>query len=169
MAAEERTPQLIRTAAPVRIPRGVYWPQIAAVTAYVIVALLVVEEFGHLPVVSAVASSAFLVLCLPKATMARPQNVFGGYLTAICVAGVASQVNEGIDTRELRDVVTALAVGLALAVMAVTHTEHVPAAGATLGLTLTGWSWEAAASTLFLIVLLIAQHAAFRGRLVNLF
>jgi hypothetical protein len=86
-----------------------------------------------------------------------------------CLALAASPLLDAVSGREIAtDILAALAVGATMLVMAITNTEHPPAAGTALGLSLSPWDGEAALSVLVMVLMLIAIQRAVRGRLINL-
>ena len=151
-----------------------YILQVCGATLYLAVAILVVDSLANLAVVSSIAASAFLTFSVPKSIMASPRNTLGGFVAAVIVALAASPFVHDpafpdlLDHQVAVDIITALAVGLTMLVMAVTNTEHAPAAAAALGLTFQPWTAEAAASLLLMTFLLVLVQVAGRGRLVNL-
>ncbi|MGE0058149.1 MAG: HPP family protein [Dehalococcoidia bacterium] len=155
-----------RPAAPVSpllrpLSRG-YALQIGLATLF-IAAALILARGAELPVVAAIGSSAFLVFCLPTSPMASPRNVVGGYAGALVIAAGLDPLVEAMASDLLHDLLAAGAVGLSLLLMALTKTEHVPAAGAVLALSL-HWDVEAAASMLLMALVLAVAHTVLRGR-----
>lgn len=139
-----------------------YALQIGLTTLF-LAAALVLARGADLPVVAMIASSAFLVFCLPGSPMSSPRNVVGGLATAVLVAAGFDPIGDTMDSNVLRDLGVAVTVGLSLLVMAMTKTEHVPAAGAALALSL-HWDAEAAASILLMALVLAVAHTVLRGR-----
>ena len=62
----------------------------------------------------------------------------------------------------------ALSVGTGMFAMAITNTEHPPAAGTALGLVIHGWSWSAVVFILSSALALSLMRLALRPRLINL-
>jgi len=91
--------------------------------------------------VTGIASSAFIIFISPHSRMSSPRRVLGGHLIAI-VAGliigaiVHDWAGEPYASSLVTDVAAAVGVGIVMLVMAATDTEHPPAAGTVLGLTL---------------------------------
>ena len=105
----------------------------------------------------------------------RTARVIGGHLAAVLVgsalAGVLNvppleRVVEG--SRYISDLMAALSVGLSIMVMAMTDTEHPPAAGTALGSIIPGWSWSAVVFIISSAVVLSLIGIILRPRLVNL-
>ncbi len=139
-----------------------YALQIGLTTLFLGAALVVARTAG-LPVLAVIAPSAFLVFCMPTSPMASPRNVVGGIAIAIIVAAAFDPLSSPLGPNALRDLGTAAAVGLSLLLMALTKTEHVPAAGAALALSL-HWDAEAAASVFLMALVLAVAHTVLRGR-----
>ena len=71
-------------------------------------------------------------------------------------------------SRSLLVTVAALTVGLSIALMVLTNTEHPPAAGAALGLVIHEWSLWSVGVIIGSAVALSILRAALRPKLVNL-
>ena len=69
----------------------------------------------------------------------------------------------------LTDLTFALAIALAMFLMAVTNTEHPPAAATSIGLLTAGWSWATILFVLIFAGLLAVIHYVLRRYLVDLF
>jgi CBS-domain-containing membrane protein len=114
----------------------------AALAAVALAAVLAVESaLSSAAVVTAVASSALIIFTVPHSRMSRPRRVLGGHAVAIVIGLLAAALlHEGLgepyETNLVTGIAAALAVGVSMLVMAATDTEHPPAAGTVLGLTL---------------------------------
>lgn len=89
--------------------------------------------------VAAIASTAFVLFISPHSRSATPRHALGGHPTALIVASglsvvVGSDIGERLigDTPVLFAFYAALGVAITMLVMAITGTEHSPAAGAAL-------------------------------------
>ncbi len=112
---------------------------LAAVTLAIVLALE--DALTNAAVVTAIASSAFIIFMTPHSRMASPRRVFGGHLVAIGVGLIIGTIvhdlaNEPFGSSLLTNVAAAIGVGVAMLIMAATDTEHPPAAGTVLGLIL---------------------------------
>ena len=108
--------------------------------------LLVLDFFSNAAIISALGASSFIVFAMPRANVSRPRYLLGGYLMGIAAGSLCywlwqiPWVSGYITMPEHPNVVAgAVAVGLAIFLMAVTNTEHPPAAGVALGLVLGEW------------------------------
>ena len=62
----------------------------------------------------------------------------------------------------------ALAVGISIFIMAATDTEHAPAAGTAMAVSIQGFTWELALLLIVSVLFLVILHQTLRGRLRNL-
>ena len=90
----------------------------------------------------------------------------GSALAGVLNVPPLERVVEG--SRYISDLMAALSVGLSIMVMAMTDTEHPPAAGTALGSIIPGWSWSAVVFIISSAVVLSLIRIILRPRLVNL-
>lgn len=137
--------------------------------------LLFVEKITQVVIVAALGASTFIVFSMPHSITARPRRLIGGHIIGLLsgtachflITGRFSGVIE--DTALITALTFAAAIALAMFLMAVTNTEHPPAAATSLGLLTAGWSW---ATILFVVLfagLLSVIHHGLRRWLVDLF
>ena len=117
--------------------------------------------------VAAIGSTAFILFITPHNDSARPRHAVGGHLIAL---GVGATFGLGMSSQtELHHGVTAaLAVGITMFLMAVTDTEHAPAAGTAMAVSIQGFTWELAVLLIVSVLFLVILHQILRGRLRNL-
>ncbi len=136
---------------------------------------LFVEKVTQVVIVAALGASAFIVFTMPHTLTARPRRLIGGHAVglasgSIChflfVDGLSLDLDE---STALLAFTFALAIALAMFLMAVTNTEHPPAAATSIGLLMAGWSWAAILFVILFAVLLAVIHYVLRRYLVNLF
>ncbi|MBN1809463.1 MAG: HPP family protein [Planctomycetes bacterium] len=89
-------------------------------------------------VMASLASTAFLIFARPRSYSAHPRRSVGGHLScmligALCALPILYFLDDGPHAMALMG---GIAVGLATFVMAVTDTEHAPAAGTALAMVL---------------------------------
>jgi CBS-domain-containing membrane protein len=108
---------------------------LAAASVFVV---LVALRQQNLVVAASLAATAFTVFALPSRVTASPRHVIGGHLVGLVFGSLFALVpaQSGL----AQDAVYALAVGSAMLVMAITNTEHPPAAGTALGVVIAGYS-----------------------------
>ena len=112
---------------------------LAAVTLAVVIA--VEDTLANAAIITAIASSAFIVFMAPHSRMSSPRRVIGGHSIALVVGLVIGVIvhdwaGEPFTSSLITDVAAALGVGIVMLVMSATDTEHPPAAGTVLGLIL---------------------------------
>lgn len=137
-------------------------------------ALATVSVFGvlvalrrhNLVVAASLAATAFTVFAMPGSVTARTRNVIGGHMVGIVCGSVFALVHVGFVTE--REVLHAVAVGSSIFIMALTNTEHPPAAGTALGVVLAGFSLPVALGTLIGVTILSAIHRLLRPWLRDL-
>ena len=117
-----------------------------------LIILVVLEIEAHLIVIAAIGSSTFVVFAMPKVKQAYPRSLIGGHLVGLFSGAVCYLLFSWFSfpqwsmPEELSPVLAgALSVGLAIFLMTATNTEHAPAAGTALGITLQGLSLTTAA------------------------
>lgn len=147
-----------------------YWKnylwQSACATAAVLVVLMVLSlERGV--VISSIGATTFIVFMKPKNAFASPRSVIGGHLVGVLVGSAFALIPSS--TSWAATVISALAVGSALFLMAVTDTEHPPAAGTALSVVMAdGTWWVAVLAILTSAVLLSLFHRVLRPYLRDL-
>ena len=97
---------------------------------------------------AALASSAFVLFLMPHSITATPRHAVGGHLVSASIGVLFSLVIAGISggTHDFThsftsDVLAAAVVGVAMLAMALSDTEHAPAAGSALGFAITDFDW----------------------------
>lgn len=152
-----------------------YLFQSALTMVALLIILLVIDVVLQAAIVVAIASTAFIVFVAPHSNAAGPRRVVGGHIVAMAVgtffslAYLVPELGELVSTsNSVRDLVAVLAVGLSMLVMAITNTEHPPAAGTALGLVVTGWTPSAVLFVVLGTVTLSLIHLLLRPYLKNL-
>jgi CBS-domain-containing membrane protein len=139
------------------------------------VVLLFVEKVTQVVIVAALGASTFIVFSMPHTMTALPRRLIGGHVVglvsgSVChflfVDGLSLDMTE---STALLAFTFALAIALAMFLMAITNTEHPPAAATSIGLLMAGWSWAAILFVLLFAGLLAVIHYVLRRYLVNLF
>ncbi len=117
-------------------------------TLTILLILLFMDVTVHITIIAVLGSSAFLVFTRPRAYGSHPRPLIGGYVIGIGVGTLfyhLSQLPEmmslPVSANTVFIVFAALSVGVAIFCMVVTNTEHSPAAGLSLGLVVTSWSY----------------------------
>ncbi len=108
--------------------------------------LLLVDSLSDAALAAGLGSSVVIVFVHPSSQAATPRSLIGGHFLALLVGSAfslalfASPIDAFLDSvLPLRDLALATSVGLLIIVMAVTDTEHPPAAGTVLGMATRTW------------------------------
>jgi uncharacterized oligopeptide transporter (OPT) family protein len=125
--------------------------------------------------VAAVASTAFVLFISHHSSSATPRHALGGHFAALIVAsGLSVAVGSEIRERLIGDMpvlfafYAALGVGITMLAMAMTNTEHPPAAGTALGVVAHGFDWGLVFFVATAVVMLVAVHQLLRSRMADL-
>jgi CBS-domain-containing membrane protein len=125
-----------------------YVSQCFLATLTILAILLFLDILNEAAIIAALGASAFIVFTMPTKYSSDPRRLVGGYMVGVCVGCFfyfLSNYNRfilPIGNQQLSLVIFAsLAVGIAMFVMAVTNTEHAPAAGVALGLVINNWDY----------------------------
>jgi CBS-domain-containing membrane protein len=131
-----------------RAPKSFIIQSLLAVVTVAIV-LYFVELLTHAAIVAALGASAFIVFAMPRSITARSRSLIGGHVVGILsgtlcyyafLTGPLGKLITGWEFTTL--FVYALAVGLSIFLMAITNTEHPPAAATALGVVVHAWSYQ---------------------------
>jgi CBS-domain-containing membrane protein len=116
---------------------------LAMVAVFII--LMVLDAIRNAAIIAALGASSFIAFTMPHARSSRPRYLIGGYLVGmvsgcLCrfVIGGTGIIARYPDSNVPYIIFGAIAVGIAIFVMAITNTEHPPAASLALGLVLNG-------------------------------
>jgi CBS-domain-containing membrane protein len=143
---------------------------LAALTLSLVLA--VEDSLANVAIITAIASSAFIIFMTPHSSMAGPRRVVGGHLVGVLIglafAGMLDLLGESLTTTVVIDVFAAVAVGVSMLSMAATDTEHPAAAGTVLGLVLGEDVLGSAALVLTAAVILSVARAVFGRLLIDL-
>ncbi|MBL7014642.1 MAG: HPP family protein [Candidatus Marinimicrobia bacterium] len=132
----------------------VYQSLFAALSVFFITLVL---NFEHAVVIASIGSTAFIVFSMPNNISAQPKRIIGGHVFGFFI-GSCFAVFPWIDILLFGALWYALSVGLTLFVMVITDTEHPPAAGTALGMTIVGYSNEAGVAIITSVILLALIH-----------
>ena len=138
--------------------------------------LLTGASIARAVLVAAIASTAFILFIGPRSVTAHPRHSIGGHTVAIAAASPIAFFAENLSgahfTGEfslLFGFYAAVAVGLAMLLMALTDTEHAPAAGTALAIVAHGVDWQLGVFLMTMVLLLAAVHALLKDRLHDFF
>ncbi len=146
----------------------------ATLAAATLAAVISVQDnLTNVAIVTAIASSAFIIFTHPQSPMSSPRRVLGGHLVAIIVGLIIGVLvhdlaNEPYEASLITDVAAAIGVGIVMLLMAATDTEHPPAAGTVLGLILAPDPLSNGVLIVAAAVALTSVRTVFRGWLIDL-
>ena len=137
--------------------------------------LLFVDSLSTAAIAAGLGSSVVGIFINPTGATARIRAVVGGHTMALLLGSVFSFILfagpiEGFiaDHSQFHALMMALSVGLLILVMAVTDTEHPPAAGIVIGMSSREWTPEVFGAILGALVLLGAIKLVLRRHLRDL-
>jgi CBS-domain-containing membrane protein len=136
---------------------------LATVTVF---GVLLALHHQNLVVAASLAATAFTVFAMPNSVTARTRNVVGGHLTGIVIGSIFAVLPMGHFAE--REAFYALAVGCSMFLMAITNTEHPPAAGTALGMVIAGFSWRLGIGALIGVSILSLIQRLLRPLLIDL-
>ena len=126
-----------------------YITQSLLATVALAIILYFVKVLTHAAIVASLGASTFIVFAMPHWVTAQPRRLIGGHVVGILsgtfcyYAFLTGPVGRLVANWEFATLsVYALAVGLSLFLMALTNTEHPPAAGTALGIVIQPWSYQ---------------------------
>jgi CBS-domain-containing membrane protein len=119
---------------------------LAALT--ILAVLIFLDVLNEAALIAALGASAFIVFTMPTQYSSDPRRLIGGYIVGLMVGVVfylisSSDIGYNIIGSHTTTLVVfgSIAVGFAIFIMAVTNTEHAPAAGIALGLVINKWDY----------------------------
>ena len=128
------------------VHRYVFQCILATLTIFAV--LFFLDVLTETAIIAALGASAFVVFAIPNSYSSDPRRLIGGYLVGIVVGIICFNISITFPTSDFFTntemsliIFGAIAVGLAIFIMAVTNTEHPPAAGIALGLVINKWDW----------------------------
>ena len=129
----------------------------ASIAVFFITLVLGME---HAVVIASIGATSFIVFAMPNNISGQPKRIIGGHLLGFFI-GSCFAVFPIMDFLLFGALWHALAVGITLFAMVVLDFEHPPAAGTALGMTVTGYSQDAAIAIITSVILLaLISHYA---------
>lgn len=117
-------------------------------TLTILLILMFLDVTAHIAIIAVLGSSAFLVFTRPRAYGSRPRPLIGGYIIGISVGALFFYLSQlpammslPVSAETVFRIFAAMSVGGAIFAMVITNTVHAPAAGLSLGLVVTTWSY----------------------------
>ena len=155
-------------------PRPYIIQSLLALAVFFVV-LLFVERLTQVVIVAALGASTFIIFSMPHSMTASPRRLIGGHAVGLVSGSFCHFLFSdrlaifSADSTLVTTFTFALAIALAMFLMAVTNTEHPPAAATSIGLLTAGWSWATILFVLIFAGLLALIHYVLRRYLVDLF
>jgi CBS-domain-containing membrane protein len=122
--------------------------QCALATLTILAVLTFLDILTETAIITALGASVFIVFTMPTQYSSDPRRLLGGYIIGITVGFIFYIIStEFFGTNVIANHTTSLiifgsiAVGCAIFLMAVTNTEHAPAAGIAIGLVINKWDY----------------------------
>mgnify|MGYP000154621861 FL=1 len=141
----------------------------------VFVILLLIDAISEAVVVASFGASTFIVFTMPNLRASSARYVLGGNTIGLLVALAVHAVDLLTKHTNIQwsDNISfafmgSLAIGLAMFAMVITDTEHPPAAGLALGLTLDGFSVRTATITILGIIIVFSVKEFLKKYLLDL-
>ncbi len=117
-------------------------------TITILAVLIFLDVLNETAIITALGASAFIVFTMPTQYSSDPRRLIGGYIVGLIVGVIffllsQSQIKStfGFSDTIALVIFGAIAIGFAIFIMAVTNTEHAPAAGIALGLVINPWDY----------------------------
>lgn len=161
--------------AKVRKNAGRYIIQCSLATLTVFVILLFLDILTQPAIIATLGATVFIVFTMPQSYASGPRPLIGGYVIGTgcgCLCYFLSVspfvVSRFSDYILLYTVFGALAVGSAIFLMAITNTEHAPAAGMALGLVINTWDLSTIAFVIASVLFLAGIRNALGRFLLDL-
>ncbi len=137
--------------------------------------LFFVGGLTHAAIVAALGSSAFIVFVMPHSITAQPRRLVGGHIVGLIAGLICYYAFIGGPLGELlagwefvRWFGYALSVGLSIFLMAITNTEHPPAAGTALGIAAHEWTGQTIIFIILFAIGLAIVRRLLRSRMRDL-
>jgi len=125
-----------------------YLSQCFLATLTIFAILLFLDILNEAAIIAALGASAFIVFTMPTKYSSEPRRLIGGYIVGVLIGcsfyflSISTEFASLFGNHQLSLAIFAsLAVGIAMFIMAVTNSEHAPAAGIALGLVLNEWDY----------------------------
>lgn len=147
----------------------IYWKHYVLQSLLATVSIFIVLYFlnmQHAVIIASLGATTFIVFAQPDNITAQTRNVIGGHIVGLFCGFLFSLIPHSSMLYTL--MIYSLAVGTSIFVMVVTDTEHPPAAGTSLGVTMTGITLPVLAVVVISITILAAIHRILKPYLRDL-
>ncbi len=152
-----------------------YIAQCFLATLTIFAVLIFLDVLNETAIITALGASALIVFTMPTQYSSDPRRLIGGYIVGLAVGFLfylisQSQIKNILSFSETTNLVIfgAIAVGFSIFIMAVTNTEHAPAAGIALGLVINRWDYLTIIFILLAVLWLTSIRLILRRYLMDL-
>ncbi len=142
-----------------------YIMQCILATLTLLAVLLFLDVLTETAIIAALGASAFIIFTMPTMYSSDPRRLLGGYTVGLVTGLIFSLLSAYITSitvlftpQSAYIFFGSIAVGIAIFIMAITNTEHAPAAGIALGLVINTWNY----TTIMFIIAAILWMAGIR-------
>ena len=152
-----------------------YLTQASLAAVAMLLVLILVDSLADAALAAGLGASVAIIFIHPSNPTGRYRSLIGGHFIGIALGALfsvlifSSPMSENFATIPwLSDICLGLSVGPMILIMAITNTEHPPAAGTALGLMFQGFSLNTVAFIMVSALLLCIIRMILRPRLQNL-
>ena len=149
--------------------------QCVLATLTILAVLFFLDVLTETAIIAALGASAFVIFAIPNSYSSDSRRLIGGYIVGIVVGIFCYYISITIPSSNFFTnmemsliVFGAIAVGIAIFIMAITNTEHPPAAGIALGLVINPWTWLTIVFILCAIIWLSSVRKIIKPYLMDL-
>lgn len=144
-------------------------------TLTILAVLIFFNVLNETAIITALGASIFIVFTMPTQYTSDSRRLLGGYIVGLSVGFIfflISTSNIIFDLIGEKNIILiifgSLAVGLSVFIMAVTNTEHAPAAGIALGLVINEWDYLTIIYILVAVIWMILVQIILKKHLMDL-
>lgn len=137
--------------------------------------LFFLDVLDETAIITALGASAFIVFTMPTQYSSDPRRIIGGYIVGLSVGFLFFYISSmhfwtkfSSNQTTLDVVFASIAVGVAIFIMAVTNTEHAPAAGIALGLVINNWDYITIIFVIIAVVWFVLIQVILKKHLMDL-
>ncbi|MDP6297179.1 MAG: HPP family protein [Candidatus Marinimicrobia bacterium] len=139
----------------------------SAYAALTVLFITLILNLQHAVIIASIGSTAFIVFSMPNSIISQPRSIIGGHVIGFSV-GVCFSMFPFSGWLFFSGLWYALAVGISFFIMVVTDTEHSPAVGTALGMTIVGYSHKAAIGISLGVIILALISRYMKSHIRNL-
>jgi len=149
--------------------------QCVLATFTILAVLIFLDILNETAIITALGASAFIVFTMPTQYSSDPRRLIGGYVVGLASGFIfylisTSEMGSNLIGNHTTSLVVfgSIAVGFAIFIMAVTNTEHAPAAGIALGLVINKWDYLTVIFIIIAIIWMICVKMILKRYLIDL-